>query len=297
MRVFDNILESNKILVSDGAWGTFLHKKGLKPGECPELWNVTHRQEVLDIATSYINAGSDIILTNSFGGSPNKLKHYGLEERTYELNRAASEISREAAGDDNYVLGSIGPTGVILMMGEVSKETLYNGFIIQAEALINGGADAICIETMTDIDEALTAVKAVKKVADIDIACTFTFEKMNDGTFKTIMGSTIETVVKSIVDEGVTILGTNCGNGFENMITIVDEIKKYGKDIPVLVHANAGMPVLIDNETQFPETPDQMSDRVFDLIDAGACIIGGCCGTTPEHIKAIADKVKKYKAG
>ena len=121
-------LKNKKILVSDGAWGTFLHQRGLQPGECPELWNITHREDVFAIAKSYIDAGADIILTNSFGGSPLKLEHYGLQDRTAELNEAAAAISREAAGTDHLVLGSIGPTGIMLMMGEVSEETLYNGF-------------------------------------------------------------------------------------------------------------------------------------------------------------------------
>jgi len=287
-------IKSGKILISDGAWGTFLHKMGLKPGEAPELWNVTHRSEVLSIAKSYIFSGSDIILTNSFGGSPKKLQHYGLDDRAYELNKAAAEISREAAGIDRYVLGSIGPTGVILMMGEVSEETLYKGFIIQAEALIEGGVDAICIETISAIDEALLAIKAVQQISNIDIVCTFTFEKMVDGDYKTMMGVTIEDMVKKLTEAGGSIIGANCGNGFENMQHIVKKIREINKNIPILIHANAGMPVLINNETCFPESPEIMASMVQELIENGANIIGGCCGTTPEHIKAIADLIYSY---
>jgi 5-methyltetrahydrofolate--homocysteine methyltransferase len=150
MKKITELLKSGKTLISDGAWGTFLHLKGLQPGECPELWNITHEKEVLEIAQSYIDAGADMIETNSFGGSSFKLKHYGLQNKVYELNRAAAAISRKAAGSVKLVLGSVGPTGVILMMGEVTPEELYESFKEQVVALEEGGADAIIIETMSD---------------------------------------------------------------------------------------------------------------------------------------------------
>lgn len=292
MHKISEFLNSKNVLVSDGAWGTFLHKRGLLPGECPELWNVTHRKDVFEIAKSYIDAGADLILTNSFGGSPTKLAHFNLEERTQELNHAAALISREAAGNDKLVLGSIGPTGVILMMGEVSEETLFNGFKIQVAALVKGGVDAICIETMTAIDEACIAIKAVKDVCDLEIVCTFTFDKMIDGSFKTMMGVSPADMVSAIKETGANIIGANCGNGFENMIEIVKEIRAFDKTTPILVHANAGKPVVENGATVFPETPKMMVDKIDDLIKCGANIIGGCCGTTPEHIKAIAEKVR-----
>ncbi|HNX78790.1 MAG TPA: homocysteine S-methyltransferase family protein, partial [Prolixibacteraceae bacterium] len=152
-------LSKTRVLVSDGAWGTFLQQKGLQPGECPELWNLTHRQEVMDIARSYIDAGSDMIETNSFGGSRFKLEKFGLADQGYRLNKAAAEISREAAGTEKLVLGSIGPTGKMLLLEEVTPEELYDAFREQAMALEAGGADAIVIETMTDLDEAVLAVK------------------------------------------------------------------------------------------------------------------------------------------
>ena len=221
MTSLTKIIREGKILVSDGAWGTFLHQRGLQPGECPELWNITNRDDVLAIAKSYVDSGADIILTNSFGGSPSKLQHFGLEEKTYELNKAAASISKEAAGNEKIVLGSIGPTGVILMMGEVSEDTLYKGFMIQADALIKGGADGICIETMSAIDEACAAIRAVKAVSDVEIVCTFTFEKTLNGDYKTMMGVSPTEMVKAVRDAGASIIGANCGNGFENMIEIV----------------------------------------------------------------------------
>jgi 5-methyltetrahydrofolate--homocysteine methyltransferase len=287
------VLNNKNIMVSDGAWGTFLHDRGLPPGECPELWNITHRNDVYAIAKSYIDAGADIILTNSFGGSPVKLQHYGLEERTYELNKAAAEISREAAGANKFVLGSIGPTGTILIMGDVSEETLIKGFMIQADALIKGGVDAVCIETMSAVDEAVSAIKAVKSISDVEIVCTFTFEKTIDGKYKTMMGVTPTEMVKAIKDAGASIIGANCGNGFQNMIDIVREMRSIESTIPILVHANAGKPLIKNGVTVFPETPEVMVSWVRDLVNCGANIIGGCCGTTPAHIKAISEEIKK----
>ena len=294
MKCLIDRLKEGKVLVSDGAWGTFLHQRGLQTDDCPELWNVTHRDDVLAIAKSYIEAGSDMILTNSFGGSPIKLEHYGLKDRAEELNQAAAIISREAAGDDHYVLGSIGPTGVLLMMDQVSEQEMYDGFRIQAEALKNGGVDAICVETMSAIDEAVLAVRAAKEVTDLDVACTFTFEKTVNDDFRTMMGVTPIEMVKAVKDAGATIIGTNCGNGFDQMIGIVEQIRKIDSSTPVLVQANAGMPSIEKGETIFPETPEMMAIKVKDLINSGANIIGGCCGTTPAHIKALVKETTKY---
>jgi 5-methyltetrahydrofolate--homocysteine methyltransferase len=285
-------LRRKKILVSDGAWGTFLHERGLQAGECPELWNVTHRPDVLGIAKSYIDAGADLILTNSFGGSPIKLKHYGLDNRASELNKAAAEISREAAGTEQLVLGSIGPTGIVLMMGEVTEDELSKGFRIQAEALQRGGVDGICIETMSAIDEACLAIRAAKESTGLEVACTFTFEKTIGGDFRTMMGVSPEEMAIAVKDAGADIIGTNCGNGFEQMIDIVRAIRRADGSTPVLVHANAGKPALKEGITVFPDTPEFMASMAAELAGCGADIIGGCCGTTPEHIGALAAVLK-----
>ena len=157
MKTIAEKIKEGKILVSDGAWGTFLQQKGLQPGECPELWNLEHPDKVLDIAQSYIDAGADMIETNSFGGSKFKLDLYGLGDKVYEINKAAAEISRKAAGPNKHVLGSIGPSGKMIVMGDVTYEEFYEAFKIQAKALADGGADALVIETMTDNDEARAA--------------------------------------------------------------------------------------------------------------------------------------------
>lgn len=295
MRSIINQLKRNKILVSDGGWGTYLYAKGLQMGDCPELWNETHRADVLDIAKSYINAGADMIETNSFGGSKIKLTQYDLGERTYELNKMAAEISREAAGDNKFVLGSVGPTGKFLMTGEVTEEELYDSFKVQVEGLRDGGADAICIETFYDTQEALLAINAVKDNTELEIITTFTFDKAPDGSYNSMMGIKPTQMAETLVDAGVDIFGTNCGNGFEGMIDIVKEIREVNTVLPVLVHANAGLPIEEDGKIIYPDSPERMAELTPTLIAAGANIIGGCCGTTPDHIIAIKEVVNKLK--
>jgi 5-methyltetrahydrofolate--homocysteine methyltransferase len=216
---------------------------------------------------------------------------YGLSGMVYQINKAAAEISRKAAGENHHVLGSIGPTGKILMMGDVTVAELYDAFGEQAVALQDGGADALVVETMTDIEEARAALQACKEHTCCEVIVTMTFDKTGDTTFHTIMGITPAQMTTELVAAGADIIGANCGNGMQNMIGIVKEIRSVNKDIPVLIHANAGSPVYKDGNTIFPETPQETASYVNKLIDAGANIIGGCCGTTPEHIRKIVEIV------
>ncbi len=290
-KILEKLKEGN-VLVSDGAWGTFLHQKGLSSGECPELWNLSRPDDVFEIAKSYVEAGAHIILTNSFGGSPSKLESYGLRDQVVEINRAAAGISRKAAGNRAMVLGSIGPTGKMVFMGEISEEELLKGFEEQATGLRDGGVDGFVVETMSDPQEAMLAVQAAKSVSDLDVVCTFTFEKTKTNEYRTMMGTTVAEAVDAAISAKADIIGANCGNGMAGMIEIVKEIREIHSDIPVLVHANAGLPEYKDGLTIFPETAVEMASRMNALVEAGANIVGGCCGTTPEHIRMIAQIVK-----
>lgn len=290
MKISDAV-KSGRVLVSDGAWGTFLQKRGLKPGECPESWNLERPDDVRAIAQSYVDAGADMVETNTFGGNRFKLAHYGLADRVAEINEAGARLSREAAGPDRNVIASIGPTGEILIMEDVSDEEMFDAFKAQAVALERSGADAICIETMSALDEAELAVRAVKENTECEVICTFTFERNVNGEYRTMMGVSPEQFAEAMLAAGADIIGANCGNGMERMIEIVRALRAAAPDAPILVHANAGLPKNVNGVDVFPETPEQMAAQVPELIAAGANIIGGCCGTTPAHINAIKQTI------
>ncbi len=288
-------LKKRKILVSDGAMGTMLQNKGLKVGECPEEWNITHSAEVYAITEDYLKAGSDMVVTNTFGCSRFKLAKFGLEAKVAEFNKVGIGLAKEAAMQyGGIVAGSVGPTGEFMQpLGTVTEDEMYDVFKEQILAQIQGGADAICVETMTSLEEISIAIKAVKENTSVPAIGTMTFDKGAKG-YRTMMGVSIKEAALGLEKAGADIIGTNCGNGIGPMVDIVREMRKYSS-MPILVHANAGVPELIDGRTCFRETPEYMAKKVPELIDAGANIIGGCCGTTPEHIRAIRDEISNFK--
>jgi 5-methyltetrahydrofolate--homocysteine methyltransferase len=283
-------LTSKKILVSDGAWGTMLQAQGLQSGDCCEEWNVSHPDAVRSIAAAYAKAGADLVLTNTFGGSSAKLKKAGHGEQVALYNEAGARLSLEGA-PQCVVAASIGPTGEFLEpVGELTEEQMEAIFSEQIAAILKGGVQALCVETMSSLEEAVCAVRAAKKLnPTIDVIVTMTFNHSAKG-FRTMMGVSPEKAARILTEAGADVIGANCGNGVEQMITIAREMRA-ASDKPILIHANAGLPELKEGRTIFKQTPEEMANRVKELAEAGANIIGGCCGTTPGHIAAIRQAV------
>lgn len=282
-----------RLLLIDGAMGTMLQAAGLPVGEASEKWNLEHPEVVEKIQAEYMNAGSDIILTNSFGGNLFKLEANQLGDRMAEINLAAAQISRKAAGEDVYVAGSIGPTGQFLEpLGEVSNQQMEAVFQQQIEALINGGIDVVCIETMSDPQEAALAVSAAKKAGSIPVIASMTYEGGKAG-YRTMMGKDVAACVKALSDAGADIIATNCGLGIDQMIDIVQEMRE-ATNLPLMAEPNAGMPELVDGQTVFRETAKMMASKLPKLIEAGLSIVGGCCGTSPQYIKLFRKVVDDF---
>ena len=280
-------LQAKKLLVSDGAWGTILHQNGLTSNDCPEEWNASHPDIVRRIAADYVAAGSDLVLTNSFGGSLTKLEKFGLQSRARELNAAAARLSLDGAGQNASVAGSIGPTGELLEpYGSATLASVEAAFREQISAMIQAGLRAFCVESMSAVEEAAAAVRVIKAIdPSVDVIATMTFSKGRRG-YRTMIGATPEQAARDLTAAGADIVGANCGNGSEQMVDII-RVMRDSTDAPLLVHSNAGVPELVSGKTVFRETPDEMASFVGPLVDAGARIVGGCCGTTAAHIRAI----------
>ncbi|MFO7946192.1 MAG: homocysteine S-methyltransferase family protein [Armatimonadota bacterium] len=289
MKDYKALLDEKGIVISDGAWGTELAKMGLEVGDAPEQFNLEHPETVQKVAEAYVEAGSEIILTNSFGGSPYKLQKVGLGDEVETVNRTAAELSREAAGEDALVFASVGPTGEFLEpLGLIAEEAMIEAFAQQISALAAGGADAILIETMSDLGEAKAALKAVRDVTDLPAVVSMTFEQ-GAKELATMMGVKPAEAAQQITEAGADIVGSNCGGGIEQIIDVIT-LMAPETDRPVWAKPNAGLPELVDGEAVFKETPEEMAAHFEELVEAGADFIGGCCGTTPDHIRLFVQR-------
>jgi methionine synthase I (cobalamin-dependent) len=276
-------------VVTDGAWGTQMQARGLGAGECPDAWNLDHPDRVEEVARAYVEAGSQIILTNTFGANRFGLAKHGLAERTAEINRAGAEISCRAAAGRARVFASIGPSGVILMMGQTTEEQLHQAFDEQARALADGGADAIVVETMADPQEAKLAVAAARATG-LPVVASMTFDSGKDRD-RTMMGTTPEQAAEQLAEAGADVIGSNCGQGIEGYLPIAKRLRT-ATDRPLWMKANAGLPEVVDGQTMWEQTPDGFASYVPALVEAGASFLGGCCGTGPEFIRAVKEKLR-----
>jgi 5-methyltetrahydrofolate--homocysteine methyltransferase len=277
---------ANGPVITDGAWGTQMQARGLEIGDSPDHWNLTNPDAVESVARAYADAGSQVILTNTFGASSIMLERHELSALAADINRAGAEISKRAAGENAAVFASIGPTGKMLMMGEVSEDAVYQSFSEQAMALAEGGADAIVIETMADLTEAKLALRAAKETGLPVVSCmVYDTGKELDHT---MMGVTPEQAALELTEAGANVIGANCGQGIQGFISLCERLHVSTK-LPVWIKANAGMPELIAGEAVYKTTPSEFATYIPALINAGAKFIGGCCGTSPDFIRAVRD--------
>ena len=281
------LLESNRFVVGDGAMGTMLQEAGLTAGGAPELWNVERPDVIKGIYQAYVDAGSQMFETNTFGGTRFRLKLHGLQDRVHELNYTGAALAREVAGDDILVAGSIGPTGELMEpMGILTYETAVEAFAEQAAALEEGGVDLFVIETMSDLDEVEAAVEGCRRASDLPIATTLTF----DTNFHTMMGVKPAVAIRTLADLGVQIIGANCGNGPDEIRRVIGEmVAVRPPGVYLMAQSSAGLPKWVDDDIIYDGTPEVMADYALDMAAMGVDIIGGCCGSTPAHIKAMKE--------
>jgi 5-methyltetrahydrofolate--homocysteine methyltransferase len=285
-------LDSGKLLIADGATGTMLQALGLPVGSAPELWNVENSEAIRTLHRAYLDAGSGVILTNSFGGTRIKLERAGgLGARARELNEAAARVAKVEADGKAYVAGDIGPTGELLApLGLLSYVEAQQAFAQQAAALADGGVDLIWIETMSDLNEAKAAVEGVRQVTDLPLFCSLSFA----GGGRTMMGVAPAEAARTLWPLGLTAIGGNCGEGVEVMETVLTQMHdaletQLGPGhYPLIAKPNAGLPRLVDGETVFDMEPAAFAEHVPRFVEWGAQIVGACCGSSPEYVAAIA---------
>jgi 5-methyltetrahydrofolate--homocysteine methyltransferase len=282
-------------LCCDGAMGTLLMARGMAGGACGMAWNIDRPDDVKSIHAAYRTAGSRLITTNSFGGSRFVLEGHGRAADVRELNLAAARVARAAAGADAWVLGDVGPCGGFLEpVGDLTEDEVRDAFRVQIEALLEGGADAVLVETMSDPAEMVCGIEAALSCdPDVPVVATYAFQKTADGGFRTMMGTTVDEAIRRGVDAGAKIVGANCGSALDlnDYVSLCREISAAAGRAHVIIQPNAGAPQQVNGRTLYLATPEQMAETAVRLMDAGARIVGGCCGTTPAHIEAIARSV------
>lgn len=271
-------------VLTDGAWGTELQARGLASGEFPDAWNLTRPDQVEAVAAAYVDAGSQIILTNTFGANRCRLAAHGFAAQAAEINREGVRLSRAAAGTRARVFASIGPTGTLLLTGEVTLGELQSAFAEQAQALAEAGPDALVIETMSDLEEAKAALSAAKATGLPVVAC-MVFDAGKDKD-RTMTGATPELVARELTAAGADVIGANCGVGIERYVPVCQRLRA-ATDRPIWIKPNAGLPVLVDGRVVYQTHPEEFASHVPNLVQAGANFIGGCCGTSPEFIRAV----------
>ncbi len=281
-------LQAGETLISDGATGTYLQQRGLEAGGCPEEFNASHPDVVRGMARDYFDAGSDMVLTNSFGGSLFMQKKYGYGERVREFNRLAAEHAASQKPDDShYALGSVGPTGEMMepLPDGVSESEMYDALAEQMSALEEGGADAILVETQMALEEAVVGIRAARESTNLPVFATMVFDLGPRGFF-TMMGVTPERAVSELRAAGADVVGANCGNGIDRMVDLAAQMRAVDDGL-MLIHSNAGIPDMKDGQIIYNEGPEFMAERFARLADMGINILGGCCGTGPDHIRAL----------
>jgi 5-methyltetrahydrofolate--homocysteine methyltransferase len=283
------LLEARPVVVMDGAMGTRLMTLGLEPGECGDAWNLKRPNAVEEVLRSYAEAGADCVLTNTFGANPIALSRHGLEAQTEAINRAGVELARRAAGEQILVIGGMGPTGGLLEpYGDLPAERIRQAFARQAEVLADAGADAVLCETFESGDEIKLALQGAREACGLPLIASMKFNREPSGRYRTMMGEAPSRLVAVAGECRCTAVGSNCGRGIEELIPLVAELRGL-TDLPLFAEPNAGMPRLVDGDTIYDEGPDAFSRFLPRLHDAGARIIGGCCGTTADHIRAIRE--------
>jgi 5-methyltetrahydrofolate--homocysteine methyltransferase len=281
----------DRVLVFDGSKGSMLQQLGMKGGECPELWNVTHAGLVKEIYQKYKEAGSDVIQTNTFQGNRNQLEKYSLGGRTYELNFEGTRLAREVMGKEGFVAASIGPVGKLFEpSGDLTFEACYEIFKEQLRGVVDGGADIINYETFTDLAEMRAALLAAKETTGLPVICSLAFESNR----RTMMGTDPYTAVAVLKSLGADMVGTNCSFGPQHLLEVIKEMSGAGGGY-LSVKPNAGIPEMINGEPVYRESPEDFAKKAARFVNYGVRLIGGCCGTTPEFIAEISRRIKGLK--